>query len=76
MKVFKLICLFINHDDLDDEEVADLINDARYPNHIIGPEIMEMTGVEIGPWEDSNPLNSSDTQRAEFDRLFPPEGAK
>lgn len=71
MKVYKLTCLFIDFDECGEQEIKDLIENARLPNHIIPPDVMKMESVDIGEWDDDNPLNFKKTKEKEFNRLFP-----
>lgn len=71
MKVYKLTCLFIDFDDVGEQEMIDLIENARLPNHVIPPDVMEVESVDIGEWQDENPLNYTATKKEEFYRLFP-----
>lgn len=74
MKVYKLTCLFIDFDELGEEQIKDLIEGARLPNHISPPDVMKMESVDIGEWHDDNPLNKKATHEQEFYRLFPKRG--
>jgi hypothetical protein len=70
MKVHLLQVLIIDHDALGVDEVERVLEDANYPNHCIAPSVVKSQSVSIGDWDDDNPLNHSDTQVAEVDRLF------
>ena len=70
MKVHLLQVLVIDHDHLGVDEVERVLEDARYPNRCIAPSVLNSQTAEIGDWDDDNPLNHSDTQAAEVDRLF------
>lgn len=69
MKVYKIELLIVDHDDIG-EEIKSILENARYPNHCIGPKVMNMEEREIGEWEDNNPLNQKATCRQEYNRLF------
>lgn len=72
MKVFKIVLCFIDFDGIEDpDEVKDLIEGAKLPNHIDIGNVMSIEGIEIGEWKDINPLNYSGTSKTEFKRLFP-----
>lgn len=71
MKVYKLTCLFIDFDNVGEQEMIYLIENARLPNHVIPPDVIEVESVDIGEWQDANPLNSTTTKKEEFYRLFP-----
>lgn len=70
MKAHLLQVLVIDHDHLGVDEVERILEDANYPNDCISPNVIKSQSVEIGEWEDSNPLNYSDTQVKEVDKLF------
>lgn len=70
MKAYLLQVLVIDHDALGVDEVERVLEDANYPNDCIAPSVIKSQSAEIGEWDDDNPLNHSDTQAAEVDRLF------
>lgn len=71
MKVYKLTCCFIDFDELGVGGTKDLIENARLPNHISPPSVINIQSVDIGEWDDDNPLNNRATLYEEFNRLFP-----
>ena len=70
MKAHLLQVLIIDHDHLGVDEVERVLEDADYPNRCIAPNVIKSQSVDIDDWDDDNPLNHSDTQAAEVDRLF------
>ena len=50
--------------------IVTLIEQVRYPNHCLHPNVMAIESKEIGTWDDSNPLNCYDTMQLEFNKLF------
>jgi len=71
MKIFKVV-LFTNDEEVQDpKEIESLIENQKYPNWSLNPVVVSVEGVEIGEWDDNNPLNMGDTQKQEFFRLFP-----
>lgn len=70
MKAYLLQVLVIDHDHLGVDEVERILEDANYPLDCIAPRVIKSQSAEIGDWDDDNPLNHSDTQAAEVDRLF------
>lgn len=70
MQVHKLTILVIDFDDLGYYAVAEQIEKARYANDCISPAVLHSATAEIGPWDDSNPLNKLATRNAEIARLF------
>jgi hypothetical protein len=73
MNVYKVEVLIIDHDDLGASEIQTIIENTRYPNHSLSPEVMSIESADIGEWHDDHPLNSYDTTRAEYNRLFKPQ---
>lgn len=73
MKAYKVVLLVVDHDELGDEEITEVIEHTRYPNHCVSPTVMTIEGADIGEWTDDHPLNSYDTMKPEFERLFSSE---
>jgi hypothetical protein len=71
MKAHLLQVLVIDHDHLGVDEVERVLEDANYPNRCIAPSVVKSQSAEIVDGDDDTPLNNSDTQTAEVDRLFP-----
>jgi len=69
-KAHLLQVLIIDHEALGADEIERTLEDARYPNRCIIPHVVKSQSVEIGDWEDDNPLNFSSKQATEVDRLF------
>ena len=70
VQVHKVVLLVVDHDGIGVEEVADLLAEARYPNHCMAPSVMHVETREVG-WSDGHPLNAAgDAQRREFAWLF------
>jgi len=70
MKVMKMEIMFIDFDGLGEEGARSLIEDTRYPNHCIAPDVKKIEVVDIGEWSDDHPLNSSLTCDEEYKRIF------
>lgn len=68
MKVHKLVLMVVDFDELGAEEVAETIENQKYPNHCISPQVIERDTREV-EWNDSHPLNQVGNE-AEFLRLF------
>lgn len=69
MRAYKLEVLVIDFDDVGDE-VASLIENARYPNDCISPSVMHVEARDIGEWSDEHPLNKRDKMKAAYKRIF------
>lgn len=67
MKAYKVEVLVLDFENYGEEQIAHFINDIDGASCTA----MKIQSVEIGRWEDSNPLNSSATHMQEFARLFP-----
>jgi hypothetical protein len=70
MKVYKLEIMVIDTDNCGAEEIKDMIENARYPNHAINPKVMQNDSVDIGEWHDNHPLNYRSSQQDTFKALF------
>jgi len=70
MKAYKLEILIIDFDGVGDE-IKDVIEQQKYPNHCIAPDVKKMEVVDIGEWHDDHPLNNSLTCDEEYKKLFP-----
>lgn len=68
-KVHKITLLVVDTDDLGADNVREVLENARYPNHCIGPSVMDIQTREV-EWSDDHPLNKRVTVRSEFERLF------
>ena len=71
MKVYRLEVMVIDHDNLGPRGIKEAMEQVRYPNACIAPEVMAVDSQNIGRWRDTHPLNRRDTMAAEFRRLFP-----
>lgn len=69
MQVHKITLIVLDHDGVGAEGVASLLENTRYANDAISPTVIATDSVEIGEWEDTNPLNSA-TFGAAVERLF------
>jgi hypothetical protein len=70
-KVHLVVLGIIDLDHVGADGVRDVLESARYPNRCISPDVKFVTTVDIGSWDDDNPLNNGRTQKAEWERLFP-----
>lgn len=71
MKVHKVVLTIIDIDDIGAEEIKVVIENARYPNRCIAPDVFSIETVDIGEFDDDHPLNNSKTARAEWRSIFP-----
>ena len=70
MKVYKVTLLIVDHDALGSDDIATTLENARYPNRCISPDVMAIESRDIGEWRDDHPLNYRDKIKSEFERLF------
>lgn len=70
MKVYKLEVIIIDLDEIGKKEIRNALENTRYPNHCIAPYVIDIEEKDIGEWNDDHPLNGTDTQNAEIERLF------
>jgi hypothetical protein len=73
VKAHLLTVLVIDFDGVTRDGVVDVLENARYPNHCIAPNVIHVASADIGAWRDDHPLNRSNTRDAEIARLFPIE---
>lgn len=70
MKVHKIVLIVVDLDGVGATEAGLLIENARYPNHSISPQVLSAETRDIGEWHDDHPLNRTSTAKAEIERLF------
>ena len=71
MKAYKITLLVIDSDNVGREEIVCILEDTKYPNWCISPEVIETKEGDIGDWLDDHPLNTIGKQRDEYiERLF------
>lgn len=68
MKAYVLQVLIVDHDELGSDNIRTTLEDASYPNDCIMPEVLKLTELEIGAWNDDHPLNHRDTTQAYLDQ--------
>lgn len=54
--VRKVTMIFVDHDQMGEEETKAVIENVSYPNHCMDPTVVEMESVEVD-WSDDHPLN-------------------
>ena len=69
VRAVKVELLIIDFDECGDDEIKSVIENARYPNHCISPNVKKMESVMLD-WSDEHPLNRNSTCDAEYARLF------
>lgn len=69
MKAYKIELLIVDTDEVGDE-IPFHIENVRYPNDCINPQVISIQEADIGEWSDDHPLNKLDTMKSEFNKLF------
>lgn len=69
MKAYKVELLIIDFDNVGDD-LKMYLEEARYPNRCISPQVKKIEVRDIGEWDDDHPLNKRATADAEYNRLF------
>ena len=59
MKAYKLEVLIIDFDELGADEIVAVLENVKYPNHCISPDVKKIEITDIGEWNDNHPLNKS-----------------
>ncbi|MES0340717.1 MAG: hypothetical protein ABUK08_00215 [Candidatus Humimicrobiaceae bacterium] len=70
MKVYKIELMVIDHDDIGEKDLKSVLENTRYPNHCISPDVMGIESRDIGEWRDDHPLNILDKRVDEYNHLF------
>ena len=70
MKIHKIEILIVDFDDVGKDGIVDLLENSKYPNHCISPQVKKVITKEID-WFDEHPLNLRATADEEYSRLFP-----
>ena len=70
MKVYRLEVMAIDFDEIGPEQIKAEIENARYGNRCIRPEVMACDVRDIGEWHADHPLNLLAKSDAEYRRLF------
>lgn len=69
VKVFKIEIMVIDFDKSGEDEIKKTIENTRYPNRAICPEVKKIESREI-EWSDDHPLNKRETADAMYEELF------
>lgn len=49
--------MLVDHDELGPEGCVSELENANFPNHWSGPQVMSLDEVEIGEWDDDHDSN-------------------
>lgn len=69
MQVHKIELLVIDFDEVGADGLKMVIENARYPNHCMSPEVKKITTVKIR-WSDKHPLNHAETADEAYRAMF------
>ena len=70
MKAYKIEILIVDHDELGPEEIKQVIENTRYPNRCIMPQVQKIIQRDIGAWSDDHPLNNYGTMARAYQDIF------
>jgi len=73
MKAYRIELLIIDFDELGDKEIKEVLENTKYPNWCISPNVMKITEKDIGEWDDDHPLNNTETMDKAYVELFKEE---
>ncbi len=71
MKAYEITLRIIDIDEIGRDEIRMVLENTKYPNHCISPNVSEVREADIGEWDDDHLLNKRDTAEPEWQRLFP-----
>ena len=71
MKAIKVELLIINHDELEESEIRQILeNTSMYPNDCMSPSVMKVQSLDIGEYEDGHPLTKTTEMTTAFAHYF------
>lgn len=83
MRAYILTVVVVDHDDVEASgpgSIGEVIENARYPNRCISPDVVGCEAFDLGEWEDEHPLNYRATDKAawlkENGQPCPPDAAQ
>ncbi len=68
-KVYKIVLMVVDHDELGEAGVREVLENQRYPNRCIMPRVMDTETREV-EWSDEHPLNNTRTSKDVFGEMF------
>jgi hypothetical protein len=71
MKAHRVTLLIIDMDGVGADDIKSILENTKYPNRCIAPDVKSVETVDIGDFHDDHPLNKHETSEAEYARLFP-----
>jgi len=70
MKAYKIELLVIDFDELGEELIRQEIENVRYPNDCLTPQVKKISCRDIGEWDDNHPLNKRTTADQTYKNIF------
>ncbi len=68
--VYRVVLAFKDHDELGADGIREMFEHTRYPNHIIGPDVIEIDCRMVEDYNDEHDLNYTTKFVATFKALF------
>ena len=69
VKVHRVVLLVVDHDDIGPDELKIVIENTRYPNRCIMPDVMHIETREVD-WTERHPLNLISEQARAYREIF------
>lgn len=69
MKTYKVVLSITDHDDIGLQEIKNIIENTKYPNHCIDPCVVDISSKYI-KWSNDHPLNITSKMKETFWQLF------
>lgn len=69
INAYKVEVLIIDFDGLGAKGIIETLENTRYPNHCMSPDVKSIVGKEI-EWSDDHPLNNMTTSDEAYSNLF------
>ena len=69
MKIMKVELLIIDHDSIGEEEIKDVLENTKYPNWCINPEVKSIKTAKVD-WHDEHPLNIKSKSDSAYIEIF------
>jgi hypothetical protein len=70
MKAYKLEIIVVDHDLVGGDGIRYHLENTKYPNYCISPNVISIKEADIGEWSDDHPLNKLDTPKEQIDSYF------
>ena len=71
MKAYKIEVYVLDYDGVGEEGIKYHLENTKYPNWCIAPNVISIQEADVGEWSDDHPLNKHDSFTEEYNKLFP-----